>query len=409
MRGKLLLIVSAVAAFHVSAANSFFEKADNSSDAPADRIATVGQLQQRLADMQRYAATAGYSVLLPQAEKEIVYTVSLNSDAPSDTLAPCSYLISWDVDTPSGKSTGFTSYSDGNHFRYSDERLQEYHFNNDSVPFLSGHGGVQRNARFVDLLPAFLADEIERIATDSAFTFRFNPDASYAGTDAVRLDAIESVKGYTAREMSYIFDATTGAPLRISMENNPGSISEQSVTISYSAPDGRPAPSDFSEATLISLYPDVFERFRQGNFRLENLPGTMMPQFSVPTPTGERYTHHRGDPFARPTVIVVIDPDVASAPTTVSDIRSAVNAMPSATDIIWAVKSRHIDTIEQLLGYGLREGETILAGANSIIRDCGITAFPAMIFVSKDGMIKSVHIGANKNLSEIVMQKVALL
>lgn len=48
-------------------------------------------------------------------------------------------------------------------------------------------------------------------------------------------------------------------------------------------------------------------------------------------------------------------------------------------------------------------------GANSIIRDCGITAFPAMIFVSTDGIIKSVHIGANKNLAEIVMQKVALL
>ena len=134
-----------------------------------------------------------------------------------------------------------------------------------------------------------------------------------------------------------------------------------------------------------------------------------MPQFSMPTPTGERYTYHRGDGFPRPVVIAVIDPEVASAPATVSAIRNAVNSMPSATDIIWAVKSRHIDTIESLLGYGLKEGETILAGANSIIRDCGITAFPAMIFVGRDGIIKSVHIGANKNLEEIVMQKVALL
>lgn len=408
MRGNLLLIVSAVAAFHVSAANSFFEESGNQTLGSSGRISTVGELQQRLGAMQRYVASADYSVLLPQAEKEIVYNISLQSTSPTDTLAPCQYLISWEVATPSGKSSGFNSYSDGNHFRYSDERLQEYHFSNDSVPFLTGRGGVQRNARFADLLPAFIADEIGRIASDSTFTYTFNPDASYAGKDVVRIDAEETVKGYTARSMSFIFDARSGAPVSIYIESNPGAISEQSVSVSYGLPLGSPV-SDFSETTLIGLYPEIFERFRQGNFRLENLPGTAMPQFSIPTPTGERYTYNRGDKFARPTVIAVIDPDVASASSTVTAIRNAIEAMPSATDIIWAVRSRHIDTIERLLGYGLKEGETVLAGANSLIRDCGITAFPAIIFVNTDGIIKSVHIGANKNLAEIVMQKVALL
>lgn len=412
MRGKLLLIVSAVAALHVSAANSFFNE-DGTTDTTAGtegngRIESVQALAERLGQVRRYDASAVYSVLLPSAENAITYNINLQSEATSDSLAPCNYLISWEVTTPSGKSSGFTSYSAGNHFRYSDERLQEYHFDNDSVPFLSGRGGVQRNARFTDLLPAFLSREITRIMSDSAFTYRFNPDATYSGKDAVRLDAIESVKGYTARELSFIFDAFSGTPLHISIESNPGSVSEQSVTVSYSEPECS-GVADFTEATLIGLYPEVFERFRQGNFRLENLPGTAMPQFSMPTPTGERYTYHRGDGFPRPVVIAVIDPEVASAPATVSAIRNAVNSMPSATDIIWAVKSRHIDTIESLLGYGLKEGETILAGANSIIRDCGITAFPAMIFVGRDGIIKSVHIGANKNLEEIVMQKVALL
>ncbi len=405
MRGKLLLIVSAVAAFHVSAANSFFE---NSGNSDSSRITSVDVLLERLAGLQDYSASATYSVLLPSAENEIVYDVELQSAAPTDTLSPCGYLISWSVNAPTGKSAGFTSYSDGNHFSYSDERLQEYHFDNDSLPFVTGRGGVQRNARFASILPAFIAGEIGRMTADSAYTFTFNPDACYSGHSAVRLDAVESVKGYTARELSYIFDAMTGSPLRISVESNPGSISEQSVTVDYGVPLASPV-ADFSEATLISLYPDVFERFRQGSFRLENLPGTAMPGFSMPTPTGERYTYHRGDPFNRPTVIAVIDPEVASASSTVQSIRDAVNALPSATDIIWAVKSRHIDTIEQLLGYGLREDETILTGANSIIRDCGITAFPAMIFIDKTGTIKSVHIGANKNLAEIVMQKVALM
>lgn len=409
MRGNLFLIVSAVAAFHVSAADSFTENDTAGATGQPARITSLSDLSQRLDEIRRYDASATYSVLLPSADNEIVYDINLQaSAADADTLAPCDYLISWSVNTPSGKSSGFTSYTAGSHFRYSDERLQEYHFDNDSVPFVTGRGGVQNNARFTDLLPAFISRDIDRIAADSAYSYRFNPDATYAGRQALRLDAVEAVRGYTAREMSYVFDASTGYPLHISIESNPGSVSEQSVTVTYAEPATAPV-DNFSEATLISLYPDIFERFRQGNFRLENLPETAMPQFSLPTPTGERYTYHRGDGFLRPTVIAVIDPEVASAKTTVSDIRKAVNAMPAAINIIWAVNSRHIDTIEELIGYGLREGETILAGASPIIRDCGITAFPAMIFVNRDGIIKSVHIGANKNLSEIVMQKVALL
>lgn len=410
MRGKLFLIVSAVAAFHVSAADSFLENDTAGAQEQPARITSLSGLSQRLDEISRYDASAKYSVLLPSADNEIVYDINLQaSGADNDTLAPCDYLISWTVNTPSGKSSGFTSYCAGSHFRYSDERLQEYHFDNDSVPFVTGRGGVQNNARFTDLLPAFLSREIDRIAADTtAYSYRFNPDAAYAGRNALRLEAVESVRGYTAREMSFIFDASTGYPLYISIESNPGSVSEQSITVSYGEPEVTPA-DNFSEATLISLYPDIFERFRQGNFRLENLPGTAMPQFALPTPTGERFTYHRGAPFLRPTVIAVIDPDVASVRTTVSDIRKAINAMPAAVDIIWAVKSRHIDTIDELLGYNLREGETILAGAAPIIRNCGITAFPAMIFVNKEGIIKSVHIGVNKNLSEIVMQKVALL
>lgn len=112
-------------------------------------------LAERLGQMRRHDASAVYSVLLPSAENAITYDINLQSEAVADSLAPCSYLISWEVATPSGKSTGFTSYCAGDHFRYSDERLQEYHFDNDSVPFLSGRGGVQRNARFTNLLPAF--------------------------------------------------------------------------------------------------------------------------------------------------------------------------------------------------------------------------------------------------------------
>ena len=124
MRGKLLLIVSAVAAFHVSAANSFFNE-DGTTDTTAGtdengRIESVSMLAERLGQMRRYDASSLYSVLLPSAENAITYSINLQSEAAADSLAPCNYLISWEVTTPSGRSSGFTSYSAGNNFRYSD-------------------------------------------------------------------------------------------------------------------------------------------------------------------------------------------------------------------------------------------------------------------------------------------------
>lgn len=412
MRGKFLIIAFAAAAFHVSAAVGFLKDGNPMPPCAADGksavITTVGELSRRLAALEPYRSAARYGVLLPSAENEIVYDINLQSAAASDSLAPCDYFIEWSVGTPSGESTGFSSYSGGNHFRYADERLQEYHFGWDSIPFQQGRGSVQLNARFAELLPAFLAEQMAKIATDSAYACKLAP-AVYNGREAVRVDATEHVRGYVARQLSYLFDAVTGAPLRITMENNPGAISEQSVSVEYLPADGGTAMASFNEAALIERYPEVFERFRDGNFRLENLPGTAMPQFALPTVTGERYTHHRGDRFLHPTVIAIIDPAVASVASTVADVREAVNAMPMTADIIWVFKSRNIDTIEEIVGCGLLQGETVLMGANAIARDCGVTAYPAFIFVAPDGIIKSVHIGANKDLRSIVMQKVALM
>lgn len=396
-----------MAAFHVSAAVSFSEKSENDIRHQQDVITSLPELENRLSELGSYHASAKYGVLLPSADDEVVYYINLQSSPSNDGLSPCNYFISWSVDTPSGKSEGFNSYQDGNHFRYSDERLQEYHYDNDSTVFLEAGGSVQRQARFANLLPSFLSEEIRRITTDSAFTYTFVPETRYSGTPAVRVDAVESMRGYTVREISYVFDAESGAPLHISIESNPGAISEQSITIDYKK-ESVERLRDFSEETLIGLYPEVFERFRSGNFRLENLPGTVMPQFSFPTLEGGRYTHLRGDSFEHPTVIVVIDPDVASVQRTIEDVRRGVNSMPAGVDLIWAVNSRHKDSIEQLTG-NPESGEITLVGAGSIIRDCGVTSFPAIIFVGTDGIIKSVHIGANKNLDEIVMQKTAVM
>lgn len=371
-------------------------------------IGSYQELIERLGTIQRYNASADYDVLLPSATDDIVYNVDFQSiAAPSDTLSPCNYLIEWSLNTPSGLSSGFSAYSNASHFRYRDERLQEYHFCWDSIPFLTRDGGVQRNAQFAELLPQNLAAQLSRINSNPEFSYNFIADRTTGGRRLVVVEAKESHQGYTAREIEYQFDAFTGMPVKIEIESNPGEISEQTVTVKFGEPGSTPV-EHFDEDALIGRYPDVFEKYRRSNFRAENLPGSQLTSFASPTPTGGRFTYNRGDALPLPTIIVVLDPSVASIGATIADIRSSVAMLPYSINIIWAFVSNNAETIENLLGSPIG-GETTVMSVRALTRDSGITTFPTILFVNRDGTIGDIQLGYNKILPEIVMQKTVLL
>lgn len=368
----------------------------------------LDNLIDRLDHLSPYFGEAEYSVTLPSAADDIVYTISLQSHAaPSDTLNSCNYLIEWSLPTPSGLSEGFSAYFDGNHYRYHDGRIQEYHYGWDSIPFITGRGGVQRNAQFVELLPQNIALQLRNIADSGIFTYKFSRDTIFNGRKSDVLTATETRDGYTARELLFVFDSDTAEPLKLEFENNPGAISEQTVSVIFIKPSS-PDIVMYSEEALIARYPEQFGRFRQCNFRVENLPGTAMPAFSLPTPTGERYTRHKGDTFKAHTLIAVIDPAVSTAAQTVSDIRSAMAKLPFNADMIYAFVSNDINLIDTIIP-SIMPGETIVMNARSLARDCGITAYPTIIFVGRDGIIGDIQLGFNNNLSEVVIQKMTLL
>lgn len=372
------------------------------------READLGELADRLDAIERYDGSARYGVLLPSAADDIVYDVKLHSiKTEGDELSPCDYLIEWTLPTPSGESSGFSAYASKNHFRYRDERLQEYHYDWDSIPFVTGRGGVQRNAQFAEILPQFLASQLRTIADDQAYSYTFAPDTVYGGQRVALIDAVETRNGYTAREMQFVFDADTALPIKIELENNPGAISEQTVTIEFSN-ESADVVESFDEDALIDRYPDVFERYRQSNFRVENLPGTLMPTFSLPTTAGRRYTHHKGEKFVSPVIVAVLDPSVGSTEETVGALRSAVGSLPMNVDLIFAFVSNNADQIGETVSEA-GVGETVLMTARSLARDCGVTSFPTLIFVDRDGMVKDTHLGFNKDLSNVVIQKAALI
>lgn len=364
----------------------------------------------RLENARGYAAEVDYAVTLPQAQDDVVYKVCLEADkAEGDSLCEADYLIRWELPAPSGLAEGFLAYFDGHHYRFRDRRLQEYHFEWDSIPFLTRGGGVQRNGQFVDLLPQAIGATLRRMAGDSLVALRFNPDTVVGGRRMAAVTAVQSVRGYTGRVMRLLLDGTTAMPVMIDNEFNPGQISEQLVVVKYEYP-GNPAEGGLpgSEEALRHRFPEVFEKYRESNYSIENLRGEPMPGFSLPTPTGERYARTKGDRFPSPAVIALIDPDAGLAAETVAALRSAAAMSPRELRLIMAFTGSHADRIDELTG-GLRPGEAVLMSARSLARDCGAVSFPAIMVVGEDGKVANVILGFNNSLAADVIQSAAAI
>lgn len=343
----------------------------------------------------------------------MVYDVELYSTpAPGDTLSPCNYLIEWTMPTSSGVAGGFSAYFDGHHYRYRGDRLQEYHLTWDAVPFspkLAGSSGpgVQRAAQFADLLPDFLAEKLADMQQDSTYRYKVTPDTKVDGVNSRVVTGVRQIGGLDALEYTYVFDSESGMPRSIDLDNNPGSISEQIVTVTYT-----PLPAeDFTldEQALIERYPEVFEKYRESNFSIENLPGNPLPEFSSPTLTGERYTHHRTDKFRVPTIVALLDTGVGDAAGVVRNVRAAVERLPFDAEVIWAFVSNKAEDIEEAVGPEGRIGEYVLMGARALARDSGAATLPVIILAGSDGRVADVVIGDNKDLTSVVIQKMALM
>lgn len=363
---------------------------------------TLDDIAARLASYGCIGGTVRYEVSLPSSPDPVTYDIALQQ-GPGDVLAPASYIIEWTLSAGSGNK-GFAAYGDGNHFRYRDLRLQEYHYEADSVPFSIGKG-VQNQAQFVELLPAYLGAQLREMASDTTYVCCLSQSG-----DRLNLRGVNRVRGYDALEFDYVFDATTMLPERYSIVYNPASITEQEVTARFTwDKPGKADCPDVSETALIARYPGVFEKFRTSNFRVESMAGQALPEFTAPTLTGERYTYNRGRGFHTPTVIAFIDPEVETAAQTVAALRQAADMSASDLDIIYAFMSREADAVEPVMGYdGTRMGEYVLTGARSMFRDFGITACPTVLVCNRAGEVKQIITAYNKDLPTIVIQQTSV-
>lgn len=359
-----------------------------------------------------YADSCTYEVLLPSLPDPVTYSIALMQAPaePADTLAPASYLIDWRLPAPSGISQGFSAYTTGAHYRFRDSRLQEYHAEWDSAPFAPSGDvsrGVQNLVQFADLLPAYLGEHFAAMAQDSSYIYKVSPDSIVSGERAAVVEGIRRINGYDAAEYTYILDPATFLPRKIELENNPGQLGEQSITIRYAATASAKAPA-INDSMLADRYPDAFGRYRGSSYSLENLPGKALPRFVAPTTTGERYLHEKGDPLAATTVYAFVDAGVGSTPSLVEEVRSAADYLPFNVDIVWAFINHRADDIEAVMP-SIRPGEHLLMNARGAATDCGVGAdTPVLIFVGTDGIVKDFLRGYNQDFRSLVIQKASL-
>lgn len=285
----------------------------------------------------------------------------------------------------------------------------------DSIPFIPRLAGsakavaVQRSARFVELLPQMLAAKFKEMQADPAYTFTIHPDTTVAGRrGCVVVDMRRSIRrgAEYAQEGEYVFDGTTLMPLRIEMENNPGTIGEQTVTARYTPTDnGCERPT---EQSLASRYPEVFEKWRESNYRIETLPGHRLPEFSLPTPEGSRYSRAAADPLGAPTVIVVYDPDDSFTANTIAAVRSALAQLPIAAEAIYAAMSSNAERVGEVIPE-LLPGERSLMSARSLARDCGVASTPTVIIADRNGIVTDVIVGYNADMATSISQRMSLM
>lgn len=360
---------------------------------------TLDDIKNNLRDHNCISGHVEYEIYLPSAANPVVYNIDFTAlPVSNDSLSECNYLIDWNLPRGNKILTGFNSYNNGNHFRYRDTRLQEYHRDEDILPFTAEGGGVARNAQFTEILPPFVAEKLNSIQTDTTYRYEFDPKEG-------ALSGVRNISGYDALEFTYNFDKATGLPVSFDFVYNPASISEQIVSIKFSnlTIDGQ-CP-ELTETYLIGKYPDVFGKFRTSNFRAENLKGTYLPTISYKNKEGMRKSHTKGEKdLDSPLLIVFVSENVNVSMNFIETLRASVQGLPGQISTIYAFADNKAPE-----GFTAEAMEFICSNPQSLILSCGISNFPTLLLVDTEGSVNDVIIGMDNNIADTLSQELMLL
>lgn len=354
-------------------------------------------------DRVNYAASAEVLVTLPITHQDVRYRVNVFSISnPSDSLLPVKYMVER-VDTLGVKS--FEAYFDGNFYSFSGNKLREYHWAQDSLPFVDrmvkGRNvlGVHKSGMVSVLIPAIMRRELERIAADKRNKLFLDADTVVGGENVSMLKVEEYLRGAPSRYMELVVDRDRKPSSYIVM-SSPGAVGEQLLEVGFKDIEG---VSEIDENVLIARYPQIFAKYRTNNYGAEALVGKSLPLFTLPSLSGERYIW-KGR-FNVPTMMVFLRSGDGVNAETINAVKRASIELPLVTETLWIFMDKNMRGVADDMS-GLAEDYTTLFNAERFAMQCGVVSTPMVILVDEGGVIRSVMAGYSPNLKAELMQRV---
>lgn len=356
-----------------------------------------------------YYAQAEVIITLPITQQDVRYNAKISALPSSGDKALCrsDYLIEA-VDSMGNKS--IYSYFDGNYFAYSCGKFREYHWVQDSLPFMDKEvkgrivPGIHKSGMFPLLVPAVLKSQLKSLASVVANRVRCSPDSLVAGKRVAVLEIDEYIKGVPAREMKFVVDAGNRHPIYYQVITSPGTTGEQMMEMKFG--EYTDSVTHIDEQMLVSQYSDIFSTYRTSNFSANSLVGKTLPMFTLPSLAGARYIW-KGR-FNAPALLVFLKCDEGVTRETIDAVRQAIDETPLVTETLWIFEDKNSDAVTDAMG-DYTDDYTVLFNARRFAAQCGITGTPTIVIVDKKGKIHSVAIGYSRGLKQDLIQRLANL
>ena len=351
-----------------------------------------------------YNASADVLVTLPITQQDVRYRVNVFSVSnPQDSLLSVKYLVEI-VDSIDVKS--FDAYFNGNFFSFSGNKMREYHWHQDSLPFVDrvvktrSVPGVHKSGMVSVLIPAVMKSQLETISKDRRNKIQVVSDTILNGNHVSMMKVEEFLQGAPARYMELVVDKNTRKPINYTIISSPGTVGEQLLEVKFK--DNNIGVT-IDENTLIARYPEIFSMYRTSNYGVESLVGKTLPIFTLPSLSGERYIWK--ERFNAPTMIVFLRVGDGVSAETINAVRRASVEAPLVTETLWVFLDKNMSAVIDIMGETVDDCVTLF-NAEQFAMQCGITSTPTMLLVDKKGVIRSVMTGYSPKMKSELIQRI---
>lgn len=369
----------------------------------------VSQIISRLNQIEHYRGEALFRVTLPMTDEEVEYRLSLRCQRnPTDTLYGYSYFIDLTSESNPAINGNFIYYDSGNYYNFSNQRLREYHAEEDTAPFHDKMNnqnelpGIHRSGLFIEELPMEIASRLQRCLSNPENRIRTYSDTLINNRKCNALYIDEYINGEIIRSSVYIFDSESGTPIFKEVENNPGHLGSQTVTVKYISSNIKtPFPNNFfSEENFIEQKGNIIATFRSNYFKANNLTGKTAPNFSLPLLNDEK-RFDLSEYEDRPLILAFVD-------TTSSFCKNTLDCAKYFSDnknLLWItlLSEKNSDDLIKYQEQNELPG-IVTCNAQSIAAKYGIANYPTLFVISPERKIISVQIGYDPDLIENLQQ-----